>query len=144
MRHLILQDFCKCQYYFCGIKWLAQSTDVTTTISGDLQGRANAFGLDTEIVSDDDWSEMLVKFEQIISKVRKGKPFVLFVKTRRLLAHSKGDDDRPADYIKELFLNDPLNKWLNDDESSFKAQARVKKEISELVKKVKSLNKISF
>lgn len=130
--------------FFVELNGWAQSTDVTTTISGDLQGRANAFGLDTEIVSDDDWSEMLVKFEHIISKVRKGKPFVLFVKTRRLLAHSKGDDDRPADYIKELFLNDPLNKWLNDDESSFKAQARVKKEISELVKKVKSLNKISF
>ena len=99
--------------FFVELNGWAQSTDVTTTISGDLQGRANAFGLDTEIVSDDDWSEMLVKFEQIISKVRKGKPFVLFVKTRRLLAHSKGDD-RPADYIKELFLNDPLNKWLND------------------------------
>ena len=82
MRHLILQDFCKCQYYFfVELNGSGSINELHAHYnSGDLQGRANAFGLNTEIVSDDDWSEMLVKFEQIISKVRKGKPFVLFIK----------------------------------------------------------------
>lgn len=91
----------------------AQSTDVRTTTAGTLEGRASAFGLPCERCDDLDVAALHGRMEQIVAQVRGGQPTVLVVDTRRLLAHSKGDDDRPAELIRAQFAADPLGRWLD-------------------------------
>jgi 2-oxoisovalerate dehydrogenase E1 component len=51
------------------------------------------------------------------------------IRTRRLLAHSKGDDNRPKDLIDGLWRNDPLSKALGASESLRGKQATIDSEI---------------
>jgi 2-oxoisovalerate dehydrogenase E1 component len=89
----------------------AQSTDVLNTISGTIEGRAAAFGLPCDRCDDLDIEALTTHFGQVIERVRAGQPWVQIVETRRLMAHSKGDDNRPAELISSLYAADPLTVW---------------------------------
>ncbi len=88
----------------------AQSTDVSTTTPGDIILRAQGFGLETNVISDEDPSALHEQFGRIIQTVRQGRPSLQLVRTRRLLAHSKGDDDRPSELLTALRRQDPLTR----------------------------------
>lgn len=91
----------------------AQSTDVRQTIAGTIEGRAAAFGLPCERCDDLDAGALRAHLGRVIEGVRQGHPWVQVVETRRLLAHSKGDDSRPPDVIRAQFAADPLDAWLS-------------------------------
>lgn len=86
----------------------AQSTDVRTTTPGDIALRARGFGLDVETASDDDPGALYEQFGRVVASVRAGRPTLMAVQTRRLFAHSKGDDNRPVELIERLWKTDPL------------------------------------
>lgn len=110
----------------------AQSTDVKTTTAGSFEKRAEAFGLEYNKISDSDAEKLYDQLVVAVQTVRKGTPFVQFIETRRLLAHSKGDDNRPADYIKQIWVEDAL-KFIEPPEATAKDYLlRVKSEIEEL------------
>jgi 2-oxoisovalerate dehydrogenase E1 component len=52
-----------------------------------------------------------------VGRVRQGKPFLQIVETRRLLAHSKGDDDRPREVLGSLWESDPLSRLVEENPS---------------------------
>ena len=95
----------------------AQSTDVRTTTPGDVLQRASGFGLDVDWIKDDDPDQLHEHLGRVVSKVRRGIPFLQVVETRRLMAHSKGDDNRPQDLVESLWRADPLSRILDEDES---------------------------
>ena len=95
----------------------AQSTDVRTTTPGDVLQRASGFGLDVDWIKDDDPDQLHEHLGRVVSKVRRGIPFLQIVETRRLMAHSKGDDNRPRDLVESLWRADPLSRILDEDES---------------------------
>jgi 2-oxoisovalerate dehydrogenase E1 component len=104
----------------------AQSTDVRTTTPGDIRQRAAGFGLESHWISDNDPTTLREHFGKIVARVRRGVPFLQIVETRRLMAHSKGDDNRPEALIAELWSSDPLTRSVEPDvlESRLKAEGR--------------------
>ncbi|HEY4300751.1 MAG TPA: thiamine pyrophosphate-dependent enzyme [Candidatus Didemnitutus sp.] len=90
----------------------AQSTDVRTTTPGDVAARIRGFGLEVETASDEDPAALHETLGRVVANVRQGRPSVAMIRTRRLLAHSKGDDNRPKDLIEKLWQDDPLSRLL--------------------------------
>lgn len=93
----------------------AQSTDTSTTTPGDVLRRAEGFGLTASRIADDDPAALGEHLGSVVAAVRAGGPHLVAVDTRRLMAHSKGDDDRPAELIERLWREDPLSRLLAAD-----------------------------
>lgn len=115
----------------------AQSTDVRTTIAGTIEGRAAAFGLPCDRRDDLDIDALKIHFGNVIGQVRTGQPWVQIVETRRLMAHSKGDDNRPPELIRELHAVDPLGVWEKTQPVDAKAMyARVEERLGACITEV--------
>lgn len=113
----------------------AQSTDVRTTTPGDILKRAAGFGLDSNWIEDTDPRALCEHLRQVTEYVRKGNPFLQVVETRRLMAHSKGDDNRPPDHIARLWQTDPLTKLLAENEELLEFEASQKLDLAALAEK---------
>jgi 2-oxoisovalerate dehydrogenase E1 component len=100
----------------------AQSTEVRRTTPGDILERARAFGLEVDQASDDD-PGLCEHLGRVVEKVRGGTPFLQVISTRRLMAHSKGDDNRPRELVARLWEEDPLSRLLDRDPNAAAALA---------------------
>ncbi len=98
----------------------AQSTDTRGTTPGDILKRAEGFGLEADLVEDGDPEKLWERLRDAVAHVRQGNPLLQVIKTRRLCAHSKGDDSRPRELVDELWRYDPFEIALRDS-----AQVRV-------------------
>ena len=87
---------------------VAQTTDTSTTISGDIAKRGEAFGLDCWSFDDAD-PTLFDDVERVVAAVRKKKrPGMMILRTGRLGPHSKGDDLREKAEMDRLHARDPL------------------------------------
>jgi 2-oxoisovalerate dehydrogenase E1 component len=100
----------------------AQSTDVRSTTPGDVLQRAAGFGLEAHWIKDEDPALLCEHLGRVVARVRQGSPFLQVIETRRLLAHSKGDDNRPSAYREALWHTDPLSRRVAEDRSLQRAQ----------------------
>jgi 2-oxoisovalerate dehydrogenase E1 component len=93
----------------CENNLFAQSTCQTETIAGDICGRAQAFGIEARLGNTYEWPELFSGMTAAVAEVRRAsRPLFYRVDTFRLMAHSKGDDNRPADYVQAHWDRDPL------------------------------------
>jgi len=112
----------------------AQSTPQTQTLAGDILARASAF--DIRAAEADTWDvpELLEATARAVSSVRQGRPFFLKLDTYRLMAHSKGDDDRDPEEVQGYWARDPLTLFAADHPESAEAiEAEIKARIDEAV-----------
>lgn len=89
----------------------AQSTSQTQTMSGDIEARAQGFGIGT--MRGDTWSpEALIEsMGQAVDAVRNTRrPLFFRADTYRLMAHSKSDDDRPRSEVEGYWQRDLLHQ----------------------------------
>src|ERR1041385_1466530 len=87
----------------------AQSTHHTETLAGDICSRAAAFDMMSARTSTWDFDELLKTTTDCMDYVRERcRPAFLQIDTYRLMAHSKGDDDRDAEEIESFRRRDPL------------------------------------
>jgi 2-oxoisovalerate dehydrogenase E1 component len=93
----------------------AQSTDTRRTTPGDIVQRAAGFGLEVSRIRDNDPVLLYQHLGKVVERVRQGGPLLQIIETRRLLAHSKGDDNRSREQVDELWANDPLSRMLDAD-----------------------------
>jgi len=99
--------------FVCENNLYAQSTHQDQTLAGSIGGRAEAFGIDTICSSTWDWEQLFRDVERSLQTVRsESQPVFHQIDTYRLMAHSKGDDDRPSHEIDAYKLRDPLNSLL--------------------------------
>lgn len=116
----------------------AQSTSQTQTLAGDINARAEAFGIKTYHSNTWDWPRLFENMKSCIDEIRRtGKPAWHRVDTFRLMAHSKGDDNRPEDYVAPFREKDPINTLLREhgDTPRWKALiAEIEAEIEDAVK----------
>jgi 2-oxoisovalerate dehydrogenase E1 component len=87
----------------------AQSTSCSQTLAGDARARAAAFGIRTE--KSDTWNPARLAEDtaRAVAHVRdSGQPCFLQIDTFRLMAHSKGDDDRDKAFVESHWARDPL------------------------------------
>jgi 2-oxoisovalerate dehydrogenase E1 component len=93
----------------CENNLYAQSTCQTQTLAGDICARASAFGIETRHGTTYDWPSLCEAVAESIAFVRReSRPLFHRIDTFRLMAHSKGDDNRPADYVQRHWTIDPL------------------------------------
>lgn len=88
----------------------AQSTASGETLSGQIAHRFEAFGIEGNEGNTWDWPGLLEGMAQSVETVREqGKPRFHIVDTYRLKPHSKGDDFRSPEEIKQYVSVDPLS-----------------------------------
>jgi 2-oxoisovalerate dehydrogenase E1 component len=94
----------------------AQSTPQTQTLAGDIEARAAAFGIETARADTWDPAGLLATTAMAIESVRlRARPFFLRVDTYRLMAHSKGDDDRDQAEVRSYWDRDPLTVFAREE-----------------------------
>jgi 2-oxoisovalerate dehydrogenase E1 component len=90
----------------------AQSTSQAQTLAGDIEARAAAFGIEAAWADTWDPAALLPVASSCVEAVRRtGSPRFLRVDTDRLMAHSKGDDDRDPALVKSFWDRDPLSRF---------------------------------
>jgi 2-oxoisovalerate dehydrogenase E1 component len=91
----------------------AQSTFHEQTLAGDILARPAAFGIPTFEANTWQPEELLAQTLQAIGQVRRTRgPCFLRVDTYRLMAHSKGDDNRDPQEVKRHWERDPVTVFL--------------------------------
>lgn len=91
----------------------AQSTAQSQTLAGEIDARARAFGIETTTSSTWQWDQLVRDMGDSVAAVRAtGRPRFHIVDTYRLMAHSKGDDDRPREEVERFDQQDPLTQLL--------------------------------
>ena len=104
----------------------AQSTSQTETLAGDICARAEAFGIETRATSTWRPAELLSTAERCVSTVRdERRPMFLRIDTYRLMAHSKGDDDRDPAEVKAYWARDPVAQFVSEHPDAERMQSRV-------------------
>lgn len=87
----------------------AMSTKTIDAVAGSIEDRAKAFGIKYQTVDGNDWKAIDGASKKAIDYVRSNsKPYILIVNTYRLASHSKGDDYRDSEEIKNYKKKDPL------------------------------------
>src|SRR5262249_28348532 len=109
----------------------AQSTPQSATLAGDIEARASAFGIATDRRETWDPPALLDTAPRSVEAVRRlGKPLSLRVDTARLMAHSKGDDDRDPAEVKSYWARDPLERYTHQNPDwAEETQAEVRRRI---------------
>lgn len=99
----------------CENNLYSQSTPQPVGVSGDIAARPRAFGF--RVFEADTWNvaNLQAVAREALDHVRgRSEPAFLIVRTYRLNAHSKGDDDRDRDEIAFFREHDPLNRLLQE------------------------------
>jgi 2-oxoisovalerate dehydrogenase E1 component len=118
------------QLIVCENNLYSQSTFQSHGLAGSIRGRAEAFGI--RYFEADTWNatDLFQIANQAIDYVRNdSRPAFLTVRTYRLNAHSKGDDDRQQAELAYFRERDPLNRLLAQSEAWRLQQAAIRAEI---------------
>jgi TPP-dependent pyruvate/acetoin dehydrogenase alpha subunit len=88
---------------------IAQTTPVELAVAGSIVDRGRAFGIRSSEIDSSDVQEIRAWSGGLIENVRsQSKPCFGVIHTRRLAAHSKGDDTRAVGHLQEIEKRDPL------------------------------------
>jgi 2-oxoisovalerate dehydrogenase E1 component len=97
---------------------ISQSTSFEQNFSGDLKDRIKGFGLDYYYTSIYDVPHLDHVFKEAFEYSRfNSRPVFIEVELARLNSHSKGDDNRDDDLINHLIRIDPLNIFIENNQS---------------------------
>jgi 2-oxoisovalerate dehydrogenase E1 component len=113
----------------------AQSTSQSETLAGEIEARASAFGIESSRAATWNPAGLLLAASSAIESIRdQGRPFFLRVDTDRLMAHSKGDDDRDPAEVRSYWDRDPLTVFaLEEPETTARLELEAKATIDAAV-----------
>lgn len=118
----------------------AQSTSQSQTLAGDICARAASFDIEAIRANTWDPAALLDVARLAVDSVRGDcRPAFLQIDTYRLMAHSKGDDDRSESEVREHWQRDPLTIFADENqEEARQIQARVAQRIDAAVDRAES------
>jgi 2-oxoisovalerate dehydrogenase E1 component len=123
--------------FICENNLFAQSTCQTQTLAGDICQRAEAFGIRSAHSNTWDWPGLFDDLESSVAYIRREqRPLFHRIDTFRLMAHSKGDDNRPESYVDSHRQRDPLvalEKAFGADPRWREMQQRAEREVEQAV-----------
>lgn len=91
----------------------SQSTKQEDTLSGSISARFRAFDIECMHSNTWEWPELIEDMQKSVEFVRSNqRPMFHLVDTYRLMAHSKGDDNRPGEIVRPYVEKDPINRIL--------------------------------
>lgn len=122
----------------CENNFYAQSTPQAVNLAGDILSRPEAFGIKTYKGDTWDAEHLMLEAETAIEYVRNSvKPAFFLVETYRLNAHSKGDDDRDINEVKEFSEKDYINVFKRNATDYYnRYQDEITEEIDRLVEDI--------
>ncbi len=96
----------------------AQSTNFADSFSGDVKLRVEGFGVQYFSTNTNDIKDLHLATKNAVDFVRgNSKPAFIEIRSQRLMAHSKGDDNRDPELIEELNSLDIINVLISNDPS---------------------------
>ncbi|ETK35822.1 thiamine pyrophosphate-dependent dehydrogenase E1 component subunit alpha [Microbispora sp. ATCC PTA-5024] len=108
---------------------IAQSTATARQMSGTVRARAQAFGCRHHGVETSDVAAIRRELAPLVAEVRfEGQPLVVEFATHRLGPHSKGDDTRPPEVVRQAEANDWYRRYAEADPARFGAADRAQRE----------------
>jgi len=125
-----LASIWKCPLLFiCENNFIAQTTPSNLTLSGEISLRPKAFGIKHFSTYEYNVDSINSISEEVINYVRQTrKPSFFEIGSIRLGPHSKGDDTRPTEEIKNNLSKDPF--------SNFKSKIKNYNEIENICEKI--------
>jgi TPP-dependent pyruvate/acetoin dehydrogenase alpha subunit len=85
---------------------IAQSTPTSAAMAGTIADRARAFGLRHIGITDTEPARIRTALAPLVELVRVGEPLVAEFSTHRLGPHSKGDDTRDVEALRQAAEHD--------------------------------------
>lgn len=114
----------------------AQTTPSRLQVAGSMRKRPEAFGISVKEINSTDVCEILPAASKAVDLVRsETKPYCLLLHTVRLGPHSKGDDHRSEEEMRELKKKDPLK--IMESKLNNLCISRIKNDVSKLIKAAK-------
>lgn len=109
---------------------IAQTTPIELAMAGSIPARFEAFGISAAEIDSSNVCEILPLAAQLIAEVRMEKrPRALVIHTHRFAPHSKGDDTRAEDYLRQIRAErDPLT--IHASRVAEKERAAIEAEVS--------------
>ena len=108
---------------------IAQSTPTIAQLAGSIEGRAAAFGVGYYGTRSTDVNEIRDELAPVVAHVRdRCVPYVAEFTTTRVGPHSKGDDSRSADAVRDAAEND----WYHRYRMAFPAEVAAEDEAQRL------------
>ncbi len=99
---------------------IAQSTSFYQSFKGSVQKRAEGFDLKYFNVTVTEIEPFYYRVQEAIEYARKNsRPVLIEVETNRLFSHSKGDDNRSEQHIRDLEKKDLLNVFKSREPELF-------------------------
>ncbi|GAA4582010.1 thiamine pyrophosphate-dependent dehydrogenase E1 component subunit alpha [Planotetraspora phitsanulokensis] len=99
---------------------IAQSTPTTRQMAGTVRARAEAFGVRHHGIESSDLSAIRDELAPLVAGVRSGGgPLVVEFATHRLGPHSKGDDTRDPETVRQARDNDWYRLYAEADPERF-------------------------
>jgi len=109
--------------------YYAQSTSQRETLAGNILTRGEAFGIKSAHANTWETEDLMAAAARSVDYVRNEcRPLFLQIDTYRLMAHSKGDDDRDPEEVKEYWAKDPIELF---------RQQTAPKDIDEIDRKIR-------
>jgi len=115
---------------------IAQSTSTSAFDYSNLESCIEGFNLTYFEVDSDNWDDLDRVLASAVDGSRDNNPSFVRVKSRRLMSHSKGDDNRDDELIKLNFDSDPLNKILQSSSDLKNYHLEIKEELAELCEQI--------
>lgn len=114
---------------------IAQTTARSDNMASAIEARVTAFGINYVLGTDECAATLRNQVAPLIERVRRNQePLVIEVRTRRLAAHSKGDDTRDPAVIKSLAESGWHARCQKDFPDMFaEVDKRAKERVAELV-----------
>jgi 2-oxoisovalerate dehydrogenase E1 component len=98
------------QLFVCENNFYSQSTQQALAVSGEILSRPQGFGMKTFSCNIWNPEELTKVIAESISYVRESQmPAFLLIQCYRLMAHSKGDDNREQNEVDFFRMHDPIS-----------------------------------
>ena len=124
---------------------VAQSSLQKNYLSGTIENRFKAFNIPVFFADSHDLMDMIKNVQDSVSYTRNTRlPAALIVKSYRLSAHSKGDDNRPKSVVNELYSQDLINIELDLNEEFSNKNENIYKEFKDLIESLRKIPSNSY
>jgi len=119
----------------------AQSTHQKFTIAGEILKRPEAFGIRTAEANTWELTDLIQHASDAVVYVRsRSLPLFFKIDSYRLMAHSKGDDDRDTAEVQRYWAIDPIARLRKDDPPRFgMLQAQAEATVTSAVRKAEAV-----
>ena len=122
------------QLFICENNFYSQSTKQSLAVSGRILDRPQSFGMKTFSCNIWNPEELKIVITQAISYVRENQqPAFLLVQCYRLMAHSKGDDNRDQAEVSFFGMSDPISRLLEESQEYRDVYNEYEKEVQNFI-----------